>query len=152
MGRIAIETEMSATPEKCFDLSRDMDLHVQSLAHTGEQAVAGKTTGLIGMGEEVTFRGRHFGICHEHTSRITAFDRPHHFRDEMIRGRFRLFRHDHYFEATPTGTRVTDVLEFESPWGVLGRLIDALVLKRYLRRLLQERNAVIKTAAVRQYN
>ena len=31
---------------------------------------------------------RHFGITQELTSRITAFDRPRHFRDEMEKGAF----------------------------------------------------------------
>jgi len=117
------------------------------MAHTGERAVAGKTSGLFGLHEEVTWRGRHFGFLLEHSSRITAFDPPRHFRDEMVRGRFKTFRHDHFFAATPTGTRMTDVLEFGSPFGVLGRLVDALVLTRYLDRLLRQRNAIVKRAA-----
>ena len=106
MPRIKIETEIRATPGRCFDLSRDLDLHLRSLAHTAERAVAGKTSGLIGLGEEVTWRGRHFGIVHEHTSRITSFDRPRHFRDEMVRGRFKSFCHDHYFEPPASVARL----------------------------------------------
>lgn len=147
MPRIAVETDVQATPERCFDLSRDLDLHQRSLAHTGERAVAGKTSGLIGLGEEVTWRGRHFGIVHEHTSRITAYDRPRHFRDEMTRGRFKCFRHDHYFIPQGEWTRISDVLEFESPFGLVGRVVDFLVMKSYLMRLLQTRNAVVKHAA-----
>ena len=147
MPRIKIETEIQATPERCFDLSRDLDLHLRSLAHTGEQAVAGKTSDLIGLGEEVTWRGRHFGVVHEHTSRITAFDRPKHFRDEMVRGRFKSFCHDHFFEPTGSGTLVIDVLEFESPFGPLGTLANNLFLTNYLKRLLQTRNTIVRDAA-----
>ena len=147
MPRIAIEIKVQASPERCFDLARDLDLHIKSLDHTGERAVAGKTTGLIGIGEQVTWRGRHFGVVQEHTSRITAFDPPRHFRDEMTRGRFRLFCHDHYFEPSAEGTRMIDVLEFESPWGVLGKLVNRLFLTGYLERLLRTRGAVIKRAA-----
>ena len=147
MPRIKIETEIRATPGRCFDLSRDLDLHLRSLAHTAERAVAGKTSGLIGLGEEVTWRGRHFGIVHEHTSRITSFDRPRHFRDEMVRGRFKSFCHDHYFEPTASGTLVIDVLEFESPFGPLGRLANRVFLTNYLKRLLQTRNTVVRREA-----
>jgi ligand-binding SRPBCC domain-containing protein len=117
------------------------------MVHTGERAVAGRTSGLIELGEEVTWRARHFGFTHEHTSRITAFDRPRHFRDEMVNGRFKSFRHDHYFEATDVGTRMVDVLAFSSPVGLLGRLVDLLVLARYLARLIRERNAIVKREA-----
>jgi ligand-binding SRPBCC domain-containing protein len=117
------------------------------MAHTSERAIGGKTSGLIGMGEEVTWEGRHFGVLHTHTSRITRFDCPRHFRDEMIRGRFRRFVHDHYFEPATSGTRMLDVLEFNSPWGPLGWIVDNLVLTKYLRRLLQERNTIVRRAA-----
>ena len=147
MPRIVLQLHVAATPERCFDLSRDIDLHVASLEHTGERAVAGKTSGLIELDEEVTFEGRHFGLRLRHTSRITAFDRPRHFRDEMVRGHFKHFRHDHRFEAIDGGTRITDELDYAAPLGPVGRLVEALFLTRYLRRLLEQRNEVVRRAA-----
>ena len=91
------------------------------MSHTNEEAIAGRTTGLIGMGEEVTWRARHFGVSHLHTARITDYDRPNSFRDEMVKGRFRVFLHDHHFEATETGTRMRDVVQFRSPWARSGQ-------------------------------
>lgn len=140
-------TDVRASVETCFDLSRDLDLHRRSLAHTNEEAVEDRTSGLIELGEEVTWRGRHFGLYLTHTSRITAFDRPRHFRDEMIRGKFQSFVHDHYFKALKDCTRMRDVLEFRSPFGILGRAVDVLVLGRYLRALLANRNDVIRGEA-----
>jgi ligand-binding SRPBCC domain-containing protein len=146
--RLEVITTIDASAERSFDCSRDIDLHLRSMEDTGERAIAGRTSGLIGMGEDVTWRARHFGVAHEHCSRITAFDRPRHFRDSMIRGRFRSFEHDHFFAETEPGVTVmTDVIVFASPLGPLGALVDRLVLKAYLRRLIQERNAVIKEAA-----
>lgn len=148
MGMIELRTMVRATPETCFDLSRDLDLHLRSMSRTGETAVAGRTSGLIGLGEEVTWRGRHFGLMHEHRSRITVFDRPRHFRDSMVRGRFLIFEHDHYFEEVEPGlTMMRDVLHFRSPLGPLGRLVDWAVMVSYLRRLLEARNEVIRKAA-----
>ncbi len=147
MARVELITDIQATPDRCFDLSRDLDLHLTTMSHTGEEAIAGKTSGLIGLDEEVTWRSRHFGVVHTHTSHITAFDPPRHFCDEMTEGRFKSFRHDHYFEPTTTGTRMRDVLEFDSPLGILGKLANTLFLTAYLKRLLQRRNAVIKEAA-----
>ncbi len=147
MPRLELITEIATTPEVCFDVARDLDLHVRSMSQSREEAIAGRTSGLIELGEEVTWRGRHLGCVHEHTARITAFDYPRHFRDEMIRGRFSSFVHDHYFEPSPTGTRMTDVLVFEAPLGVIGRAANTLFLSRYLRRLLLSRNRVIKQEA-----
>ena len=143
---VTIEMWIDASPERCFDAARDLDLHVMSMQHTSERAVRGKTTGLIGLHEEVTWRGRHFGVTQHFTSRITAFDRPHHFRDEMQRGAFRSFVHDHFFVAENGGTKMIDLLVFSAPLGVLGLLAEKLVLKRYMERLLTGRAKVIRAA------
>jgi ligand-binding SRPBCC domain-containing protein len=145
--RIELTTTIRAPVPVCFDLARSVDVHVRSFAHTGERAVGGRTAGPLGLGEEVTWRGRHFGVVHEHTSRITAFDPPRYFRDSMVRGRFRSFEHDHWFEPGPDGTVMRDLLVFSSPCGVLGRLVDRLVLRRYLTRLLERRNAALRSEA-----
>jgi ligand-binding SRPBCC domain-containing protein len=144
---VTVETWIRAPLPRCFDAARDLDLHVQSLAHTGEVAVAGKTSGLIGMGEEVTWRGRHFGVRQHFTSKITAFDAPRHFQDSMQRGAFKLFVHDHFFSESGDGTMMLDVLLFAAPLGVLGRIAEKLVLRRYLARLLTSRAVVIKAVA-----
>jgi ligand-binding SRPBCC domain-containing protein len=79
--------------------------------------------------------------------RITEFERPVHFADAMLRGVFRRMEHHHYFESAAGGTMMRDVFSYVSPLGVLGRVADVLVLKRYLRSLLIERNRVIKVTA-----
>lgn len=135
--------------QACFDAARDLDLHVASLAHTNEKAVAGRTSGLIEAGEEVTWRGRHFGVYQHFTSKITAFDAPHSFQDSMQKGAFASFVHDHLFSTSGEGTNMKDVLVFAAPFGVVGRVVEKLVLRRYLERLLTARAAVIKHAAER---
>lgn len=144
---IRIETWIEAPIERCFDAARDLDLHMKSVAHTNERAVAGRTSGLIGAGEEVTWRARHFGIIQHFTSRITQFDPPRYFQDVMQRGAFQSFVHDHYFDSENDRTRMVDVLAFSAPLGILGRIAEALVLRRYLERLLKMRARVIKEAA-----
>src|SRR5438045_2573161 len=108
MPTLVLETTIAAPRPRCFDLSRDLDLHLRSMTESGERAVAGRLSGLIGMGEEVTWEARHFGLTHQHTSRITAFDPPAHFRDSMVRGRFARFEHDHYFLEQSGGTLMRD--------------------------------------------
>jgi ligand-binding SRPBCC domain-containing protein len=146
MQTIQIMTWIAAPPERCFDAARDLDLHLKSMAHTGERAVAGRTSGLIELGEEVTWRARHFFVTQHFTSRITAFDRPRWFQDSMQRGAFRSFVHDHTFEARGGGTAMTDALAFAAPLGFLGRIAETLVLRRYLTRLLESRAKIIKEA------
>ena len=144
---IDLSTQINAPVERVFDLSRSVDLHMASTAHTGERAVAGVTSGLMALGQEVTWRARHFGVWQYLTSRITAFERPAHFRDSLVRGIFRRFDHDHFFTATGGGTVMRDVFDFQSPLGILGRIADRLFLVRYMTRLLATRNTLIKTIA-----
>lgn len=146
MQTIRVETWVGASVERCFDAARDLDLHVKSMAHTGERAVGGRTSGLIELGEEVTWRARHFGIRQHFTSRITGFDRPRYFQDSMQRGAFRSFVHDHYFEAENGGTRMIDVLVFSAPLGPLGWIAEKVLLRRYLTRLLERRGEALAGA------
>lgn len=147
MARFRIITEINAPIEICFDLARDVDFHTRSLRDTGERAVAGRTSGLIGLGESVTWEARHLGVRQRFTAEVTAFDRPAFFRDEMTRGAFRSFGHDHRFEDRGGVTLMTDEIEFRSPLGPMGWLVDALFLTGYMRRLLEIRCEAIKREA-----
>ena len=131
MVRIELTTQIAAPIERCFDLARNIDLHMASTNQTGERAIAGVAVGMIGEGQMVTWKGRHFGIMIEHTSRITAFTFPNHFQDAMVRGMFRSFCHDHYFESRDGGTAMADVLEFEAPCGLVGKLAERAVLENH---------------------
>ncbi|WP_043429967.1 SRPBCC family protein [Arthrobacter sp. FB24] len=132
-------TESALNREQLFDLARSIDAHLDSQADAGERAVAGVTSGLIREGQEVTWRARHFGLPVRMTSRITSLEYPARFVDEQVRGPFQSFRHVHEFEATATGSIMTDRVEFTAPFGPLGRIAEKLVLRRYLERLIAVR-------------
>jgi ligand-binding SRPBCC domain-containing protein len=147
MATIELVTTIAAPRARCFDLARSIELHVQSTASSGERAVAGVTSGLIGLGEEVTWQARHFGVRQRLTSRITAFDSPRYFQDSMIRGAFKRFVHDHFFDEDGAATTMIDRLELEAPGGPIGRLLVRAVLTSYLERFLRTRNESIKRIA-----
>jgi ligand-binding SRPBCC domain-containing protein len=147
MPTIELKTIINAAPKTCFDLSLDIDLHMQSMKETNEKAVGGRTSGQIKLGESVTWKAKHFGFYFTMTSQITDLVSPLHFTDEMVKGPFKYLRHRHLFEETPDGTLMTDLFDFESPLGPLGRLVDNLFLERYIRKLLTNRNSLIKTKA-----
>jgi ligand-binding SRPBCC domain-containing protein len=147
MARIECVTEIRAPIERCFDLARSIDLHLASTEATGERAIAGVTAGLIGLGQQVRWRARHFGLVFEMTSRITAMERPRYFRDCMVDGPFSLFEHDHTFEAVGESTSMEDVIRFEAPLGSVGRLVSRVVLRPHLQRFLAARNDYLKSVA-----
>lgn len=149
MPVIRISTFIRASAPICFDMARSIDIHMESTAHTNERAVEGQgcTCGLIEWGETVTWEATHFGIRWRLTSKITEFDPPATFTDEMVRGPFRRFRHVHTFESREGGTWMADRFDYTSPFGVAGKLADAVFLRSYMERLLLRRNQYVKQAA-----
>lgn len=147
MPLIELTTIINAPIERCFDLARSIDLHKVSTAGTEEEAIAGVTSGLIGKGQHVTWRAKHFGIRQTLTSQITQFQYPYCFRDEMTKGPFRMIKHDHLFEESGNRTVMRDIFRFESPGWIFGIAFNKLVLINYLRNLIIMRNEIIKEVA-----
>src|SRR5262245_32283622 len=130
MPIIELELRILAPIDRVFDLSRSVDLHVRSTARTRERAVAGVTSGLMSLHDQVTWEAVHFGLRQHLTSRIVAFDRPRHFRDSMVEGAFRRIDHDHFFEVARSETIARDRFDFDSPLGALGGVLHAFGLAR----------------------
>jgi ligand-binding SRPBCC domain-containing protein len=147
MTKIELSTSINAPIERCFDLARSIDLHLVSTKQTGEQAIAGRTSGLIGLGETVTWRAKHFGVWQTLTSKITEFDYPNSFTDEMVEGAFKSMRHEHLFYGIGKQTVMKDIFIFESPFGWFGEIVNFLFLGWYMENFLVKRNKVIKEMA-----
>jgi len=147
MPLIDIKTIINADIQTCFDLSRNIDFHTKSLEYSNETAIAGKTSGLIELDEWVTWEAKHFGIKHQLTSKITAFENPNYFVDEMVSGAFKSFKHEHIFQQVNNNTLMIDRFHFQSPYGIFGKLADVLFLKRYMCNLLSLRNTFLKEKA-----
>jgi ligand-binding SRPBCC domain-containing protein len=148
MYEIRTSTRIAAPIERVFDLARSIEAHLASADGTAEAAVAGRTSGLLELDETVTWRARHFGVRQHLTSRITAFDRPNHFQDRMVRGSFRSLEHDHFFRQQPGGeVEMYEVLRFAAPPPGLGWIIERLVLGPYFKRFLHNRNQALKRMA-----
>lgn len=147
MSIIHLTTFIAAPIEIVFDLSRSVSLHKISAINTNEKAIAGITSGLINENETVTWQARHLYKTRQFTSKITTMLKPDHFTDEMISGDFKSFRHDHHFKTTANGTIMIDMINFESPFGFIGRIFSGLYLKNYLEKFLIHRNSIIKDYA-----
>ena len=147
MPVIYLNTQIHAPIQRCFDLSRSIDLHTLSTKGTNEKAIGGVTSGLIGLNQEVTWRAKHLGIYQQLTTRITAFHAPTFFEDKMVKGIFKKMEHKHFFEQNGEGTLMKDEFSFEAPLGIMGSLVSNLFLVNYLKRFLIERNRTIKEIA-----
>ncbi|HEY9283051.1 MAG TPA: SRPBCC family protein [Pyrinomonadaceae bacterium] len=144
MATIHLETFIRAPPEVCFDLCLDVNFHERA-GHG--RAVAGTTSGALRFGDTVTWEATHFLVRQRLTSKIVEYDRPRRFVDEMQRGAFARWRHEHRFVGRRGGTLAVDDVDFAAPLGPLGKLVDAVLLESYMTRFLVRHNVHFKREA-----
>jgi ligand-binding SRPBCC domain-containing protein len=147
MTTIKITTNYFAPIEKVFDINRNIDIHQQSASKTKEVAITGITSGLINKSETVTWKGKHFGVYLTHQSVISEMIFPTYFVVEQLKGHFKNFKHQHFFEQKDNYIKVTDILEYETPFDIFGKLFDKLLLKKHLTNFIIHRNTVLKNLA-----
>ena len=150
MPKIHLTSFIAAPIERVFDLSRSINLHQISTASSNEKAIDGVMTGLINKDETVTWQAMHLFKKRQFTSKITEMKSPDFFIDEMVKGDFASFHHEHHFKATDNGTIMIDIINFETPYGKIGKMANAIFLKKYLEKFLIKRNEVIKDYAETQ--
>jgi ligand-binding SRPBCC domain-containing protein len=150
VGKIVVETVIAVPVEVCFDLARDVEAHVESASFSEERLVPpGRLTGLLELGDRVAFEGRHFGVRQTFIAKIVEMSPPHRFVDEMVKGAFRWLRHEHDFHVHARGTLMRDVVEWRAPFGILGRIADALFLERHMQSFVETKQGNLKRIAER---
>jgi len=148
MTVIELITVIDAPIEACFELSLSIDLELKAARAHHIRAVSGVTSGIIGPGQQVLWKTKQFGITVSHMSEITGFQRPHFFQDSMLKGIFKSFKHDHFFQTLGVSrTEMRDRLSFSMPLWFLGTVSERLILRPRLIRLLELRNNLIKETA-----
>ncbi len=147
MPTIHLTTFIEAPVQRVFDLSRNIELHKQSMSKHKEEAVAGVRFGLIQKDESVTWKAKHFFKTRYLRSEITAMKIPEMFTDQQAKGDFKMMKHEHHFQPYTNGTIMIDLFYFESPYGTVGKWFNSIYLKRYLRKMLEHRNKIIKEFA-----
>ena len=147
MSEINLITEINAPIQKCFDIARNVGIHQLSTSDTNEKAIAGRTSGLCELNDEITWEAKHLGIRQKLTVKITRMEAPFLFEDTMLKGAFKSMKHQHQFEEKEGRTYMFDVFRYQVPFGLIGLIFDLLVLKRYMRKFLESRNNFLKSVA-----
>lgn len=83
-------------------------------------------------GEEIDYEFRWMGLPMRWRTLISHYQPPVGFVDQMLRGPYTLWHHRHSFEERPEGTLVIDQVHYILPFGPLGRLAHALMVKANL--------------------
>jgi len=147
MPTIHLTTFIAAPVEVVFDLSRSVDIHKKSMAKHQEEAVAGTRYGLMEREDTVTWKAKHIFKTRILRVKITGMKKAEQFTDEQMDGDFKFMKHEHHFKSCDNGTIMIDLFHFESPYGAFGKWFNALFFTRYMKKLLEQRNNLIKEFA-----
>ncbi len=95
-------------------------------------------------GARIQYRIGLHGLPVSWTTEIRHWEPPHRFSDVQLSGPYRLWHHTHRFEAHGDRTRMTDVVRYRLPFGILGRIVRRLVVQRDLERVFDYRVERVK--------
>ena len=73
------------------------------------------------------------------TTEITIVKDKEYFIDEQRFGPYALWHHKHFFEPTENGVKMTDVVHYALPLGIIGQMMNALVVKNKLNEIFEYR-------------
>ncbi|MFN4909102.1 MAG: SRPBCC family protein [Bacteroidota bacterium] len=104
-----------------------------------------ETMGSPGLGYEVTLKVRQFMVfvMRWHV-KITVYEPPVLMVDEQVSGPFRTWKQTRRLRQVEGGTELTDIVEYEAPFGPLGRIVNALVIRRQIEKMFTYRQATTK--------
>lgn len=96
--------------------------------------------------DRIEYRIRLFGIPLRWVTRIAMWRDNEAFVDVQERGPYKAWRHTHTFRQTSDGVEMHDRVEYELPFGVVGRLLGGLLVRRELKRIFDYRSEAITFA------
>lgn len=147
MPKIHLTTFIAAPSEVVFDLSRHITVYKESMAPYKMEAVAGTRFGLIEKDDTVTWRSHQFFKERLQRIKYVEVKRADVITEVQMQGDLTSFRQEHHFKSIDNGMLLIDLLDFEMPYGQLGRWFNSLYFTRYMESLLQRRNDTIKRFA-----
>lgn len=147
MPTIKHDILIMAPIDVCFDLARNVDVHMKTTSQTKEKAIGGITSGLMENGDTVTWEAIHLGVKQKLTAQIIEMEKPYRFTDVMVKGAFHSFTHTHEFIECGDGTIMKDNFSYKSPLGILGVIADRLFLEKYMANFIANRASELKRIA-----
>lgn len=147
MPSIHLTTFIAAPIERVFDLSRNLTIYKALMQGRNETISSGAASNLVNHGETITFHAKHLGKSRLVTTRVVALQKPSSFVQEQVKGDLLHFKHEHHFKAVDNGTILIDMIDFDGPRDVIGKVIGKLYLKSYLEKFINKRNTLIRQYA-----
>jgi ligand-binding SRPBCC domain-containing protein len=147
MPLIKLTTFIAAPVERVFDLSRNVSLTKQALLANNILTTGQKTAGLLAEGESVTLQFKLLFKERNWKLELTKMAKPEMYIEEQVKGFLKFYKHSHYFKPCENGSFLIDEISYELKKGLAGEVVDKLVFKNYLLKLLNIKNTSIKQVA-----
>ena len=147
MPTIHLTTFIAAPIERVFDLSRNLTIYKVLMQGRKEKFSSGAASNLVAHGETMTFHARHLGKTRIVTTRVVDLQKPSSFVQEQVKGDLVHFKHEHHFKGVENGTILIDMIDFEGPRDVIGKVLAKIYLKKYLENFIHKRNSLIQQYA-----
>jgi ligand-binding SRPBCC domain-containing protein len=141
--RFTASSVIRTTPEQLFGFHELPDAFLRLLP-PGEKIRVIQTPASLDVGNRTIVEIRIAFVYVRFESLHTAYDPPHSFEDQQVRGPFRSWHHRHIVEPGPDGAMLIDDIEYTPPFGLLGRAIDGIVIKPRLRKVFAFRHGVTR--------
>ena len=78
------------------------------------------------------------------TTEITQIKEHNYFIDNIIKGPFKIWHHEHHFKQIENGTEIKDVLYYDIPFGFIGRILHKIFIKKRVEEIFNYREEKIK--------
>jgi ligand-binding SRPBCC domain-containing protein len=142
--RFVKESMIRASPERVFAFHEQPEV-LELLIPPWENARVIEPALISHVGSRATMETKVFGpIAVRWIAEHTVYEPPHLFEDVQVKGPFRSWRHSHVVERTNAGALLRDEIEYELPFGFLGRVLAKALIEKRLHRLFDYRHEVTK--------
>lgn len=95
-------------------------------------------------GTLIDYRLHWHGMPMRWRTEITAWQPPNHFEDLQLKGPYKLWCHTHRFQAVDGGTRICDRVEYSLPFGIAGRMMHVISVRRNVERIFEFRDRKVR--------
>ncbi len=85
-----------------------------------------------------------FGIPVHWVTEITHVRDRQFFVDEQRFGPYKFWHHQHHFREVEGGVEMTDIIHYALPFGVIGSMVRALIVRRQLDAIFSHRKTVLE--------
>jgi ligand-binding SRPBCC domain-containing protein len=112
--------------------------------------VVNTTSQKFTQGTEIWIEGRMMIYYKRTWHSVISFLKPYQYIDEMISGPFKTWRHLHrfYYDVNFKKTQVIDEVEFELPYGVLGRVFEGYAYNQLKKIFDYRKKATIRALEI----